>query len=68
MYKKLEKLLDKRGESIYRMCENTGICRSSVTAWKQGKYGVSRDNMKKLCDYFGVEPSYFKGKKRPWRS
>lgn len=59
MYKKLEKLLKKRGESVFRMCENTGICRSSVTAWKQGLYGISDENLNKLCDYFGVKPSYF---------
>ena len=64
MYKKLEKLLKRRGESVFRMCENTGICRSSVTAWKHGEYGVSDENLRKLCDYFGVKPSYFvKGKK-----
>lgn len=59
MYEKLEKLLNERGISAYKMCKDTGISRSLVSQWKSGAFSPKHDKLKILSDYFDVPMSYF---------
>lgn len=59
MYEKIDKLLKENNITPYRMCKVLGIKTSSMTAWKQGKYKPSVDNLKKIDDFFGTTIDYF---------
>lgn len=59
MYEKIDKLLKDNNITPYRMCKVLGIKTSSMTAWKQGKYKPSIDNLKKIADFFGITIDYF---------
>lgn len=59
MYDKLKKLMDERGITNMELCKQTGILKSSIYAWKHGEYEIGKENMEKLCEYFGVSRSYF---------
>nr|DAW12249.1 MAG TPA: helix-turn-helix domain protein [Caudoviricetes sp.] len=41
------------------MCKALDIKTSSMTAWKQGRYKPSLDNLKKIADFFGTTIDYF---------
>ena len=58
-YEKIEALLKMKNITVYRMCKDLGIPTSSATAWKQGKYKPSVDNLKKIADFFGTTIDYF---------
>ncbi|NBH62744.1 XRE family transcriptional regulator [Anaerotruncus sp. 80] len=59
MFKKLEKLLEERQTTIYRVAKETGIPDSTLYEWKSGKYVPKIDKIKILADYFGVPIEYF---------
>ena len=59
MYEKIDKLLKDNNITPYRMCKVLGIKTSSMTAWKQGRYKPSLNNLKKIADFFGTTIDYF---------
>ena len=59
MYEKLERLLEEKGISAYKMCKDTGISRSLVSQWKSGSFSPKHDKLKILSEYFNVPISYF---------
>lgn len=59
MYEAYARLRDSKGVSDYQVAKDTGITRSSFTAWKNGDYAPKVDKLKKLADYFGVDIKVF---------
>ena len=39
------------------LAEKLGLGKQSVSYWENGKNQPSMDNLKKLCELFGVEPN-----------
>ena len=54
MYKKFEKLLEKRGVTAYEVGKATGISTATLSHWKQGKYTPKVDKLSAIAKYFGV--------------
>ena len=59
MYKKYAELRDKRGLTDYRVSEETGILKSTLSEWKKGSYTPKFDKLMILAKYFGVPVEYF---------
>lgn len=66
MYEKYLKLLEEKGVTTYRVCQETGIPESTISMWgkrstestdKEPK--LSMDNVAKLAKYFEVPIEYF---------
>lgn len=54
MYKVFEKLCEKKGVTVYRVSQETGIPTSTLSEWKKGLYTPKIDKMMKLAEYFEV--------------
>jgi len=61
MYEVLDRLLNERGITAYRLAQETGVSTATLTGWKQGKYTPKQDKLQKIADYFGVTVSYLLG-------
>ena len=61
MYEKLEKLMESRNVSRYKLSKDLGFSRSMFTDWKAGKYTPKQDKIQMIAEYFGVPLSYFYG-------
>lgn len=59
MYDKYVKLRDEAGVSDYKVSLDTGITKSTFSAWKRGEYTPKLDKIKTLAEYFGVSIEYF---------
>ena len=59
MYKKLEKLMKKKGVTAYRVAKDTGISKTSLMDYKSGKSHPKLDNLIILSKYFNVPLDYF---------
>ena len=59
LYKKYAELRDKRGLTDYRVSEETGILKSTLSEWKKGSYTPKFDKLMILAKYFGVPVEYF---------
>lgn len=60
-YDKFEYLLRKHGLTAATVSKETGIAQSTLTEWKKGKYTPKTDKIKKIAEYFDVQPDYFYG-------
>lgn len=58
-YKKLEKLLNTRGITAYRLAKDLDFSPVVFSDWKSGKSMPKADKLKLVADYFGVEIEYF---------
>lgn len=54
MYKKLEKVLNERGITMYKLAKETGISTATLSHWKQGKYEPKYDKKRAIADYLGI--------------
>ena len=59
MYKKLAKLMEEKHVNASDVSRGTGIAKSSLSAWKNGKCQPKLDKIIKLANYFGVSVAYF---------
>ena len=59
LYAKYAKLRDKKGLTDYRVSEETGILKSTLSEWKNGKYNPKFDKLLILAKYFDVPVEYF---------
>ena len=62
MYEIFFKLMEEKGLTAYKIAKDTGISRSTLTAWKNGEYTPKIDKLTILADYFGVSVDYLLGK------
>lgn len=58
MYAIYAELRDKKGLSDYSVAKQTGVGRSTLSDWKTGKHTPNQENLKKLCEFFGVTLDY----------
>lgn len=58
-FEKLQKLLDKKGITAYRLSKELGISKSKFSDWKSGRSIPKTDKLIKIADYFGVTVDYF---------
>ena len=58
-YKRLERLLEERKISVYKVSKETGIPYTCLFDWKTGRSKPKTDKMLKLAQYFGVSVTYF---------
>lgn len=65
MWEIFEKLCQERGVSVYRVCEETGIKTSAMSAWKKGKYNFKQEKLQLIADYFGVSVEYLRTGEEP---
>lgn len=54
MYSEFERLCKEKGVTAYKVCQDTGIARSTISDWKTGRSTPKWDKMLKLAEYFGV--------------
>lgn len=59
MYNKYARLRDEKGVSDYQVANATGVSPSSLSDWKNGRYTIKVDKLKKIADYFEVTVDYF---------
>lgn len=59
MYEKYVLLKETKGVTDYRVSEDTGITKSTISDWKYGRSTPKVDKLKILADYFGVSIEYF---------
>lgn len=59
MYEKFARLLAERGVTAYKVAKETGIPTAALSSWKNGKYELKPDKIRKIADYFGVPTDYF---------
>jgi len=48
-YENYEKIRQKRGVSDYKVAEDAGISRSTISEWKTGIHTPSLENLKKIA-------------------
>ena len=53
-YKNYEALKEAKGVTDYRVSEETGISRSTLSDWKSGAHTPNTENLKKIAAYFGI--------------
>ena len=58
MYEIYSKLRDDRGLSDYKVAQDLGFSRSTLTQWKTGAHQPKADKLQKIADYFGVSVDY----------
>lgn len=54
VYRKLEKLLSKKGITFYRLSQETGIPTATFSEWKKGTYMPKIDKLMLIADYLGI--------------
>lgn len=59
MYSIYADLRDKKGVTDYAVSKATGVGRSTLSDWKQGRHIPNTENLRKIADYFGVSVDYF---------
>lgn len=59
MYEKLQKLLDDRGITVYRLAKDIGVPNNRIYDWKKGICRPKMDIMGKIAHYFDVPIEYF---------
>lgn len=59
-YEMYRLLCQKKGKSDNAVASEIGLSNSTVTTWRQGTI-PRRQTIKKVADYFGVEPGYLMG-------
>lgn len=59
-YEMYRLLCQKKGKSDNAVASEIGLSNSTVTTWRQGTI-PRRPTIKKVADYFGVEPGYLMG-------
>ena len=58
-------LRDERGITDYKVSNEAGLSRSTLSQWKNGKHIPSFENQTKLAAYFDVPREYFGGEIAP---
>lgn len=59
MYQRLRALIEKKQITIYKLCKEVNISKSTIYAWRNGDYTPKVDKLQKIADYFGVPLDYF---------
>ena len=59
---KIQKLLDERKISAYKLSLEIGLNKTFLTDWKSGKAKPSADALTKIADYFNVSVDYLLGR------
>lgn len=60
MYKRIERLCERKGVNITQMCKEAGVVRGTLTELKMGRTAaLSTKSLQKLSDYFDVPVEYF---------
>ena len=54
MNKLYERLKAEKGITDYKVAQDTGVPRSTLSEWGQGKYIPKADKLLKLAEYFNV--------------
>ena len=58
MYEIFEMLCKTRNLTTYKVCQETGINRATISSWKTGRYMPKANTLQKIADYFGVTFEY----------
>lgn len=58
-YEKVNELCIKNGMSITALAMELGFSKGTPTNWKKMTKPPRAENVKKIADYFGVDPAYF---------
>ena len=59
MYSKYAALRDSKGMSDYEVAKRSGVGRSTISEWKQGKHTPNTENLYKIATVLGVTLDYF---------
>lgn len=51
-YKNYERLKEERGVSDYKVSDETGVSRSTLSEWKTGAHTPNTENLKKIAAFF----------------
>lgn len=61
MYEIFERLLKERGISVAEFSRQTGISKSTLSDWKNGRFRLKDDKRRIVADYFDVSLDYLDG-------
>ena len=61
MYEIFEQLLKERGMSVAEFSRQTGISKSTLSDWKNGRFRLKDDKRRIVADFFGVSLDYLDG-------
>lgn len=61
MYEKFEQLLAENHLSVAQFCKETGMSRSTLYDWKNGKFKLKEDKRKQIASYFNVSLAWLDG-------
>ena len=65
MYQKYAELRDSRGLTDYAVSKQSGVARSVLSDWRNGKHSPNVENLTKIADFFNISIEYLtSGKKR----
>lgn len=59
MYSEFERLCIENGVTAYKVCQETGLSRSTISDWKSGRSKPKVEKLLKIADYFGVPVTTF---------
>ena len=59
---RFETLRKERGETLYRVAENTHIHRNNIAQWVKRGYTPALDDLLLLAEYFGVSADFLLGR------
>lgn len=59
MYAKIQRLLDSKGMTAYKLSKELNLSRSAFSEWKTGKSTPKYETLLKIAAYFDVPVSYF---------
>lgn len=61
MYERFDELRKLFGVTVAKICAETGINKSTMSEWKNGKFRLKDDKRKALANYFGVSLAVLDG-------
>jgi len=59
MYGEFERLCTENGLTAYKVCQETGISRSTISDWKSGRSKPKVEKLLKIADFFEVPVTTF---------
>lgn len=58
MYEKYAELRDSKGLTDYAVSKRSGVARSVLSDWRNGKHSPNIENLSKIAAFFGVSIEY----------
>ena len=61
MYEIYAELRDKMGLKDFEVCKRIGMSPGTMSDWKNGRYNLKSEKLRKIAEFFGVTVDYLMG-------